>query len=1067
MNNSTHRPHRLRWRPLALRWFAIVALSADTLGISAIVESAERPNFLVIMCDDLGWTGTSVQMDPNVPFSKSDYHQTPNLEQMANEGMRFSNAYSGGPVCSPGRSAFLTGRSAAQLHQTDTVSPDLSNTHFGQSSTPPISLHLLDEYTTLPERLKQFAPEYSTALLRGNHSGSEPLNYGFDVYDFYSAAYRPEGENPVGLFSTANHANAFMEEKVQSDNPFFLMVAPTAIHTPIEYTAESFAIADARPRGVRHRNPAVAAELLDLDNSIGQMFDKINQLGIADNTYIIFTSDNGGTAGARINEPLFGAKGTLYEGGIRVPMIVKGPGIAPNSVSSVPISGTDFSKTISDLAGITAPYENDLESASLVPLFQNGGQLPEGEALQRGYGTSGELFFHFPHHSGFTSPASAVRDGDFKLVKLHGQAGGTDSIFLYNLANNITETNNLSSPLNLATSMPTKTAELAAKLDGWLDEVDASMPHQITTNAHLLWDATNVGSYESLWRSKNRVKDLNRESWQVIPERTDPGFVPESEIAQVVDISPYQPELGNKAFAFDGNDLMARNFFQVSDSASIGAADNSATFEFWLRLSDLEPNKPQILMESGSSSSGLSLTIGDADNNGKSNDLRLRMRSSSGTALSVTAPVDRFANPVEDFIHVAAVVKDVSAGGRLELYINGALASSAFGSSFDWDSTDDAGLGYFSGASVGANGGEGDLPFVGRFEGQLTEMSFYNYALNGSDIQTSYNSKLSPVNAGLSAVSGDAMIPLGRLTNVSLNALNSPQLHVMQERSNVLSSALEVDAVINGGATLANANQAMPGMLTAGTPLSSYLLVFDPASSVGTAQAQGTIFFGEEILGIIFDDDRMALTDTILGTIGNYGDVTTRGLAIGIDGSLVISPNKKSLTFDFEVASNDMLQFRVLTSLVDVPTFLEADFNQSGKVNATDLAIWQDAFGNGPEGDADGDGDTDGRDFLIWQQQFIPPPPAPVFTADFNDDGFVDHDDLLVWQSSYGVNLDADANRDGITDGRDFLIWQREFYDQSSLGLTAVPEPTTCSVLLLFSLAGVALRIRRRAPQRP
>jgi arylsulfatase A len=1057
------RPRRHYRLFAVLRFLALLAICLDSLGVTALAQSA-RPNFLIIMADDLGWTNTSVQMDPNIPFSKSDYYLTPSLEQMAAEGMRFNQAYAGSPMCSPSRSALLTGRSTAQIQQTDVIAArSITEGYYGQPSMPPIPFHLLEEFTTLPERLKQYAPEYSTSLLRKNHSGSDPQNYGFDLYDFRSRDYEPEGEDPVGVFSMTNHAKAIMEDSVQTGDPFFLMVSPTAIHAPYEYTTEAFAEHNARPRGVRHRHPGIAAMLDDLDVGIGQMLDKLDELGIDDNTYVIFTSDNGGANGARNNEPLFGGKGSIYEGGIRVPMIIKGPGIAANSVSTVPISGTDIFATVSELAGITAPHESGLESASFASVLHNNGVLPEGQVLSRGYGANGEMFWHFPHYTGLAVPSSAVRDGDYKLIKLHGQAGESDQLLLFNLANSVTENNSPGSPLNLANSMPLKAAELEAKLDGWLQHVDAPMAHDIEANAHLLWDATDVGTFPSLWRSKNHVSDLRREAWEVYPENTNPGTIPASQLAQRVAVDPYQPGLGDQAFEFDGNDRMARTFFQVSDIMD-SSKDNSVTFDFWFKLSDLDPNKPQILMETGDESGGLSLTIGDADSNGKSNDLRLRMLSKNGTAASATAPLDMFADPTKDFVHATAVIRDGS--GQVELYINGALASvgNAQGASsrLDWDGADLAGIGYFSGGDLGGKGGVGDQPFQGYFDGQIAEMSFYNYALSTSSVLENYNSKLTPVKAGISAVAGQAVVPLVRPSNVSFNALQSNDLLVFQERCDVLDEALEVDALVQGGDALSSLGDATSGLLPAGTAFSSYLLHFDPGLAATNVTAEGTIHFGGEILGIVFESNSLATTDPILGSLGNYGSATMRGLVLGAEGGLSISADGKSLNFDLETVSTDLLQLRVLTTLVDVPTFLEADFNQNGKVNGADLEIWQAALGASDEGDADGDGDTDGRDFLIWQRQFIPVPERAPFTADFNGDGSVDDLDLVILQSAYGQTSAGDANLDGKTNGRDYLIWQREASTYEPAQLAAVPEPASIALFFVAGLAGLSCRPRRR-----
>jgi arylsulfatase A len=960
---------------LVLRWCVILAVSLDGFGLSSILQAAERPNFLVVYLDDLGWTNTSVQMDPNVPFSKSDYYQTPTLEQMAAEGMRFNNAYSGGPICSPSRSALMTGRTTAQVQQTHYLAERIiDRSNYGNNPTiTPIPFHLLEEITTLPERLNQYFPDYVTAKLRKDHMGSNPLNFGFDISDFHQFGYEVPGDSAAKVFAVANHANSIMESSVQDDKPFFLYVCPEAIHTPFNYTASSYNYMSGLPLGSRHKSTAAGAMLYDADLAIGQMLDKIDQLGIADNTYVIFTSDNGGTGSARNNEPLFGSKGTLYEGGVRIPMIVRGPGIAPGSISSVPVSQTDLFATVSELAGITAPFEPGLESASLVPILQNGGQLPLGETLSRGVATSGEIFWHFPHYSSLGNPSSAIRDGDFKLVKFYGQNGAADSVLLFNLTNNITETSNVNSPLNLANSMPAKTSEMLAKLDGWLQAVDAPMPHNIATDVHLDWDASDLNTqYSSLWRSKNKVSDLRRETWEIIPERVAAGPTPTNQIAQRVDVSPYQPGLGDKAFRFDGNDVMARPFFNVSDAAHL-KSDNSATFDFWFRLTNLNPNKPQVLMETGDATGGLSLTLGDADSNGKSNDLRFRVRSINGAGYTITVPIDQFANPVNDFIQATAVINDSNNNRQIELYINGALAGTVAGTPgagafIDWDNGDLAGLGKFAGTGICGNGGSGALPFSGGFDGQVAEMGFYTYALTASQIQASYNSKLSPADENVVASLGDAVIPNARPTNVSFNATELDSTLVVQERSDVLKSPLTVDAIADNGMLLSSPAQAQSGILPGGTSFTSYLFHLDPVNDnpLQTISSLGTITFAGEILGIIFDDASLAATDPSLGSLGNYGTSVTRGLNLGSEGSLLVSNDLKSITFDLEVAGDDMLQFRVLTSLA---TFAEADFDQSGAVDQQDLSIWQGAFGQGAGGDADGDGDTDGRDFLIWQRQ--------------------------------------------------------------------------------------------------
>jgi arylsulfatase A len=184
----------------------------------------------------------------------------------------------------------------------------------------------------------------------------------------------------------------------------------------------------------------------------------------------------------------------LWEGGIRVPTIVKGPGIEAGSVSDVPVISMDFFSTMAALAGASGPQPDGVEGASLLPILMNGGQLPEGTRnLVRQYAPGGALYFHFPHYVSTNAPRSAIRDGDFKLVKVDGENGRPDKIYLFNLADNITESSLLNSPLNLADDMPAKADELLAKLENWLQSVDASLPYVVSAPTELRWNAGNPG----------------------------------------------------------------------------------------------------------------------------------------------------------------------------------------------------------------------------------------------------------------------------------------------------------------------------------------------------------------------------------------------------------------------------------------------------------------------------------------------------------------------------------------------------------------------------------------------
>lgn len=954
---------------LTLVAILMAVVSADRL------DAAVKPNIVVVLLDDQGWTGTSVQMDPNEPSSKSDFFETPNLESLAAQGMRFSNAYAAGPLCSPSRAAIFTGRSPAQQQMTDVLGAlQPSGEHYqsfyaNRPLAPPLPTELLPETVTFAERVKQYSPEYTTALFHKDHVGSHPLNYGFDQYDFYMRGYEPEGgEDPKKVFSTANRANAFMEQQVEANNPFVMMVASSAVHTPYAGTAASFAKFSAKTKGTRHGNVQVATMTYDFDQSLGSMLAKIDELGIADNTYFIYTSDNGGTNAPQNNAPLLGGKGSLWEGGVRVPFIVRGPGIAAGSVSNVPVIGTDIYATISALAGIDVPLEPEIESASLVPLFHNGGQLPEGETLSRAYGADGELFFHFPHYAGSSSPMSAVRDRDFKLVRVYSQTGGADQLLLFNLAQSITESSSAQSPLNLADEMPEKTAELLGKLNVWLEGVDASMARPRGQGFELLWDAASPGVMPSLWRSTQSIQDARRESWNVVPNYNTAN--PPSTIAQRAASRAHQPGLSSQAFAFDGNDLMQSVFLRVSDETP-GAAndvDNSVSLEVWFRTDSLNHN--QILVESGNGSSGFSLTLGDANGDGLYNDARVRVLGKNGQQLTATAPIDAFADPTRDFIQLTAVVNDSNDSRFVELYVNGALFSRVDGldgeeGRLDWDGFDAAGLGGLAGNGLGGNGGSGAKPFNGFFEGEISRVRLFDRAIEASESFANYASVLHPVSFGVKGVQGKASVPAGRFRTVAAGVAQSSLMRVMQERLDRLDQDLTVSEIVVGGELINATSPPSGGILEADTEFISYLFHFDPVGNnpEESKAVAGSVEFHHDIIGLIVENDLLVGTDSILGSMGNYGAGVGRSATFNENDFVSISTDQRTLSFSFTIAGDEMVQFRILTS---PPT--AGDFNGDGSVNDVDLGMWQASVGVNGAADADHDGDSDGSDFLLWQR---------------------------------------------------------------------------------------------------
>lgn len=420
-----------------------------------------KPNFVFILADDMGWTGTSVQLDDQVPESKSDYYRTPTLERLAEQGIRFTQAYSPGALCTPSRAAILTGKTPAALHVTTPGSGRVQGTR--KLLTPPVPRTKIQAgETTIAEALKEAG--YATAHLGKWHLGrsSHPGEHGFDVHDGSTENHGPgafEDPNPKDLFGITKRAVAFMSEQARKKKPFYLQLSHYAVHSPVLARASTVKTFDNLPQGKRHRDAAHAAMTFDLDASIGTVLAEIKKLGIAGNTYVIFMSDNGAPGGPRRraeNQPLAGGKSQLYEGGIRVPFIARGPGIATGAICREAITGCDLFPTFCELAGIPSPGK--VEGASLVPLLT--GKAGSFKGKER------SLLFHFPHYfQGPGVPQSALIIGQYKIIR-HDETG---SVQLFNLAKDLSESN------DLAGTLPEKAQALEKLLDQRLKQANAQM----------------------------------------------------------------------------------------------------------------------------------------------------------------------------------------------------------------------------------------------------------------------------------------------------------------------------------------------------------------------------------------------------------------------------------------------------------------------------------------------------------------------------------------------------------------------------------------------------------------
>lgn len=431
-----------------------VALIGVFVGV-AVSSAAERPNIILMLADDQGWSGLSVAMHPDVPGSKGSIEHTPNLEKFAAQGMRFSAAYAPAPVCSPTRISLQTGKSPARLHWTKAAPPET-----GRKLLEPINVkNIATGDTTMGEMLHDAG--YATAHYGKWHlRGGGPAKHGYDESDGDTGneeAFKFTDPNPVDIFGMAKRAATFMEKSKKAGKPFFIQMSWNALHAPGNANKATLAKYEKMNLGNAKRTQ-VAAITEDLDSGVGVLLKSLDDLGLANNTYVIYTSDNGAGGGGRGRGGLNGGKGDVYEGGIRVPLIVRGPGIKPNSWCHTRVVGYDFFPTFCEWAGIAAnKLPKEVEGGSLVSLFKEG----KGNVKRPHEG----IVFHFPHYQGDT-PHSAVIVGDLKLLKFYED----NRLVLFDLAKDLQEQSDLSK------KKPEETERLHKLLTDYLKTVNAQMP---------------------------------------------------------------------------------------------------------------------------------------------------------------------------------------------------------------------------------------------------------------------------------------------------------------------------------------------------------------------------------------------------------------------------------------------------------------------------------------------------------------------------------------------------------------------------------------------------------------
>ena len=459
-----------RSRPRSARHLTLWVVCFSLIGLCCQASAApdtvsDRPNFILILSDDQDWTGLSAAMHDTVPNSKSDFYRTPNLERLAEKGMRFTDAYAPAPVCSPTRYSLQTGKSPARLQWTK-ASPVMTAADGYKLVPPRVVRQIASTETTIGEILRRAG--YATAHYGKWHlRGGGPGRHGYDEHDGDTSNHDTApfvDPNPVDIFGISKRAGTFMEKHVRNGRPFYVQLSHHALHYPQNALRSTLEAYGNRPPGRMHRDIQRAAITENLDTGVGMIMQKIDELGIAENTYLIYMSDNGGGGGggSRVR-PLRGGKGSLWEGGIRVPLIVCGPGVKPNSFCHVPVVGFDLFPTFCELAGIAESLPNAVEGGSLATLLHNGGS---GRVKRAGQ----ELAFHFPHYQSGDGPHSAIRLGDFKLIKFYE----TNDVQLFNLSQDLGERRDLSK------AMPDKAADLSHRLDQYLAAVTAQMPRPNT-----------------------------------------------------------------------------------------------------------------------------------------------------------------------------------------------------------------------------------------------------------------------------------------------------------------------------------------------------------------------------------------------------------------------------------------------------------------------------------------------------------------------------------------------------------------------------------------------------------
>ena len=455
---------------------SLVLLSGTLISCQHETDQ-KKPNVIVILTDDLGWT--------DLTCFGSDYYQTPNIDQLAEEGVRFTNSYSSCTVCSPTRASIMTGKYPARLHLTDYIKGHKNP--WAKLNVPDWKMYLDSSEITLAEAFRQDG--YFTAHVGKWHLGDDekdwPENHGFQINIGGWAKGQPNTNKKIGskgYFSpygnprlSDGEEGEYLTERLTNEvcqiidqkagEPFFINFWLYNVHMPLQAKQDKIEkYKELQDNSRNHHNPVYAAMVEHTDDAVGKILAKLKEKGLYENTIILFSSDNGGLIGKLQNQvtsnvPLRQGKGGMYEGGVRIPTIL----YAPNQNFSVkeikePVIANDYYPTLLQLAGVPMPEAQkiNMDGLSWLPLLKGETSLNRDA-----------LYWHYPHyHTQGAVPYSAIRSGDWKLIE-NLESGELE---LYNLANDIGEST------NLAPENTEKVQQLKKKLDNWRESVDAQFP---------------------------------------------------------------------------------------------------------------------------------------------------------------------------------------------------------------------------------------------------------------------------------------------------------------------------------------------------------------------------------------------------------------------------------------------------------------------------------------------------------------------------------------------------------------------------------------------------------------